>query len=81
MNKAMILTLLLVCSTYASAAMPADGDSTTAGNQSMRVVTFKAVPGTARTYYYHRDHLGSTTLITNDSGEVVQRVVLPRWSW
>ena len=36
---------------------PAEGDSTTAGNQSMRVVTFKAVPGTERTYYYHRDHL------------------------
>ena len=52
----------------------AEGDSTTAGNQAMRVVTFKAVPGTARTYYYHRDHLGSSTLITNDSGEVVQRV-------
>ena len=52
----------------------AEGDSTTAGNQSMRVVTFKAVPGTARTYYYHHDHLGSTTLITNESGEVVQRV-------
>ena len=70
----MILTLLLVCSTYASAAMPAEGDSTTAGNQPLRVMTFKAVPGTARTYYYHRDHLGSTTLITNKSGEVVQRV-------
>lgn len=54
--------------------MAAEGDSTTAANQSMRVVTFKAVPGTARTYYYHRDHLGSTTLITNKSGEVVQRV-------
>ena len=52
----------------------AEGDSTTAANQSMRVVTFKAVPGTERTYYYHRDHLGSTTLITNKSGEVVQRV-------
>ena len=46
----MILTLLLVCSTYASAAMPADGDSTTAGNQSMRVVTFKAVPLTERLF-------------------------------
>ena len=52
----------------------AEGDSTTAANQAMRVVTFKAVPGTERTYYYHRDHLGSTTLITNKSGEVVQRV-------
>ena len=52
----------------------AEGDSTTAANQSMRVVTFKAVPGTERTCYYHRDHLGSTTLITNKSGEVVQRV-------
>ena len=69
-----ITTLLLVCSTHASAATPAKGDSTTAGNLSMRVVTFKAVPGTERTYYYHRDHLGSTTLITNKSGEVVQRV-------
>ena len=69
-----ITTLLLVCSAHASAAMPAEGDSTSAGNQLMRVVTFKAVPGTARTYYYHRDHLGSTTLITNESGEVVQRV-------
>ena len=74
MNKAMILTLLLVCSTHASAAMPAEGDSTSVGEQPMRVVTFKAVPGTERTYYYHRDHLGSTTLITNESGEVVQRV-------
>ena len=73
MNKH-IITLLLVCSTHASAAMPAEGDSTTAGNQSMRVVTFKAVPGTERTYYYHHDHLDSTTLITNKSGEVVQRV-------
>ena len=69
-----ITTLLLVCSTHASAAMPDEGDSTSAGNQSMRVVTFKAVPGTERTYYYHLDHLGSTTLITNKSGEVVQRV-------
>lgn len=55
-------------------ARAAENNSTTAGNQSMRVVTFKAVPGTARTYYYHRDHLGSTALITNESGEVVQRV-------
>ena len=52
----------------------AEGESTMAANQAMRVVTFKAVPGTERTYYYHRDHLGSTTLITNKSGEVVQRV-------
>ena len=66
--------LSLHAQSYASAAMPAEGDSTSAGNQSMRVVTFKAVPGTERTYYYHRDHLGSTTLITNKSGEVVQRV-------
>ena len=73
MNKH-IIALLLVCSTHASAATPAEGDSTMAANQSMRVVTFKAVPGTERTYYYHRDHLGSTTLITNESGEVVQRV-------
>ena len=66
--------LSLHAQSYASAAMPAEGDSTSAGNQPMRVMTFKAVPGTARTYYYHRDHLGSTTLITNKSGEVVQRV-------
>ena len=72
MNK-YIITLLLMCSTYASAAMPADGDSTTAGNQAMRVMTFKAVPGMERTYCYHHDHLGSTTLITNESGEVAQR--------
>lgn len=26
------------------------------------------------TYYYHPDHLGSTTLITNDAGEVVQEI-------
>ena len=56
MNKH-IITLLLMCSTYASAATPAEGDSTTAASQSMRVVTFKAMPGTARTYYYHCDHL------------------------
>ena len=53
LNNVFITTLLLMCSTHASAATPAEGDSTTAGNQSMRVVTFKAVPGTARTYYYH----------------------------
>ena len=47
MNKH-IIALLLVCSTHASAATPAEGDSTTAGNQSMRVVTFKAVPLTER---------------------------------
>ena len=74
MNKIFITTLLLMCSTHASAATPAEGDSTPAANQAMRVVTFKAVPGMARTYYYHHDHLGSTTLITNESGEVVQRV-------
>jgi RHS repeat-associated protein len=74
MNKIFITTLLLMCSTHANAAMSAEGDSTSVGNQSMRVVTFKAVPGTVRTYYYHHDHLGSTTLITNKSGEVVQRV-------
>ena len=74
LNNVFITTLLRMCSIHASAAMPAEGDSTTAGSQSMRVVTFKAVPGTERTYYYHRDHLGSTTLITNKSGEVVQRV-------
>ena len=74
LNNVFITTLLLMYSTHASAATPAEGDSTTAANQSMRVVTFKAVPGTERTYYYHRDHLGSTTLITNESGEVVQRI-------
>ena len=73
MNKH-IVALLLMCSTHASAATPAEGDSTMAANQSMRVVTFKAVPGTERTYYYHRDHLGSMTLITNKSGNVVQRI-------
>ena len=49
MNKH-IITLLLVCSTHASAAMPAEGDSTTAASQSMRVVTFKAVPETERLF-------------------------------
>ena len=39
-----------MCSTHASAATPAEGDSTTDANQSMRVVTFKAVPGTARLF-------------------------------
>ena len=57
MNNTIITTLLLMCSTYAGAATPAEGDSATVGEQSMRVVTFKAVPGTERTYYYHCDHL------------------------
>jgi hypothetical protein len=50
LNNVFITTLLLVCSTHANAAMPADGDSTPAANQSMRVVTFKAVPETERLF-------------------------------
>ena len=34
MNKH-IITLLLVCSTHASAAMPAEGDSTMAGKRDL----------------------------------------------
>lgn len=49
MNKH-IITLLRMCSTHASAAMPAEGDSTTAAIQSQLVVTFKAVPGTERLF-------------------------------
>ena len=45
-----ITTLLLVCSTHASAAMHVAGDSTTAGNQSVRVMTFKVVPETERLF-------------------------------
>lgn len=70
----LLLVIILQMRTQGNSPKLLMGDSTTAGNQSQRVVTFKAVPGTERTYYYHRDHLGSTTLITNDSGEVVQRV-------
>ena len=57
MNKH-IITLLLVCSTHASAAMSAEGDSTTAGNQSMHVVTFKAVPGTERLFILANSIMG-----------------------
>ena len=57
MNK-LIITLLLMCSTYASAATPAEGDSTTAASQSMRVVTFKAVPGTERLFYFGKFYNG-----------------------
>ena len=42
-----ILLLLLMCSTN---AMAAEGDNTTADNQSQRVVTFKAVPETERLF-------------------------------
>ena len=57
MNKH-IIALLLVCSIHASAAMPADGISTTAANQSMRVVTFKAVPGTERLFILANSIMG-----------------------
>ena len=50
LNNVFITTLLLMCSTHASAATPAEGDSTPAANQSLRVVTFKAVPGTERLF-------------------------------
>lgn len=50
LNNVFITTLLLVCSTHASAAMPAEGDSATAGNQSQRVVTYKTVPLTERLF-------------------------------
>ena len=69
-----LLVIILQMRTQGNSPKLLMGDSTTAANQSMRVVTFKAVPGTERTYYYHHDHLGNTTLITNKSGEVVQRV-------
>ena len=42
-----ILLLLLMCSTN---AMAAEGDSTSVGEQSLRVVTFKAVPETERLF-------------------------------
>lgn len=42
-----IATLLLMCSTN---AMAAEGDSTSVGEQSLRVVTFKAVPETERLF-------------------------------
>ena len=51
MNKIFTTTLLLMCSTHASAATPAEGDSATVGEQSMRVVTFKAVPGTGHNWF------------------------------
>lgn len=69
-----LLVIILQMRTQGNSPKLLMGDSTTAGNQSQRVVTYKTVPGTERTYYYHRDHLGSTTLITNESGEVVQCV-------
>ena len=69
-----LLVIILQMRTQGNSPKLLMGDSTSVTNLVMRVVTFKAVPGTERTYYYHRDHLGSTTLITNKSGEVVQRV-------
>ena len=58
MNNTIITTLLLMCSTYAGAAMPAEGDSTTAASLSMRVVTFKAVPGTERLFILANSIMG-----------------------
>ena len=57
MNKN-IITLLRMCSTHASAAMPAEGDSTTAGNQSQRVVTYKTVPLTERLFILANSIMG-----------------------
>ena len=54
----MILAFLLVCSIHASAAMPAEGDSTTAGNQSQRVVTYKTVPLTERLFILANSIMG-----------------------
>ena len=69
-----LLVIILQMRTQGNSPKLLMGGCTSVTNLVMRVVTFKAVPGMARTYYYHHDHLDSTTLITNESGEVVQRV-------
>lgn len=58
MNKSIIYLMWFVALPFLSlqaqspggVVRPAEGDSTTAGNQSMRVVTFKAVPETERLF-------------------------------
>lgn len=41
-----------------STATPAEGDSTTAGNQSQRVVTYKTVPLTERLFILANSIMG-----------------------
>ena len=43
-------------------------------NESMRLLTIGSSKICEGVYFYHKDHLGSSTLITNDSGNVVQRI-------
>ena len=58
LNNVFITTLLLMCSTHASAATPAEGDSTSVGNQSQRVVTYKTVPLTERLFILANSIMG-----------------------
>ena len=66
MNKSIIYLMWFVALPFLSlqaqspggVARTADGDSTTAGNQSMRVVTFKAVPGTERLFILANSIMG-----------------------
>ena len=43
-------------------------------NESMRLLKIGSSKICEGVYFYHKDHLGSSTLITNDSGNVVQRI-------
>ena len=40
----------------------------------LRQSIFVAADGPAESYYYHKDYLGSSSIITNENGEVTQRI-------
>ena len=43
-------------------------------NESMRLLTIGSSKICEGVYFYHKDHLGSSSIITNENGEVTQRI-------
>ena len=58
--------------------MDADGqDEETDGERSeteLKTLLFEPLRDGEKTYYYHQDHLGSSSIITNGNGDVTQRI-------
>ncbi len=52
-------------------------DEETDGERSgteLKTLLFEPLRDGEKTYYYHKDHLGSSSIITNGNGEVTQRI-------
>jgi len=69
-----VLTLFMIISVFSCGQMPTAGNNSN-GSLSSRSVTGNTIDGIpAGTYYYHSNHLGSSTLITDENGNEVTRI-------